>query len=271
MATYVVGDIQGCFKTFKALLFHISFNPKKDRLWLVGDLVNRGPHSLETLRFAAHQKKLISVLGNHDLYCLARFFGLLKPEELDTLKPLLEAPDCKKLMGWLLKRPLMHEEKNFILVHAGLHPSWSLKEARGYARALEKILKSKKAPEFLEMIYAKRIDSPQKIKDSKDELNFALGVFTRMRIVSKKGELHFKYKGPPDEAPQHFKPWFEITKRKIIGKTIMFGHWAHLGHMKRKNLVSLDTACVWGVKLTAYRLEDEKVFQVNYCDGEYAN
>ncbi|OGQ07555.1 MAG: bis(5'-nucleosyl)-tetraphosphatase (symmetrical) [Deltaproteobacteria bacterium RIFCSPLOWO2_12_FULL_40_28] len=266
MATYVVGDIQGCFKTFKKLLSHVSFNPKKDRLWLVGDLVNRGPHSLEVLRFAAHQKKLVSVIGNHDLYCLARYFGLLKPEELDTLGPLLKANN-RTLINWLRTRPLMHEEKGFILVHAGLHPSWSLADARKYARVLEKILRSKKAPEFLEMVYSKRIDAPQKIKNSNDELNFALGVFTRMRVINKKGQLHFKYKGPPDEAPAPFKPWFEIAKRKTAHQTILFGHWAHLGHIKRKYLVSLDTACVWGVKLTAYRLEDGKVFQVHYCDG----
>jgi bis(5'-nucleosyl)-tetraphosphatase (symmetrical) len=258
VATYAIGDVQGCFATLMRLVERLPFDPERDRLWLAGDLVNRGPRSLDVLRWARAQgEHLTAVLGNHDLHLLARAEGLVPAKDGDTLDAVLAASDCDELLDWLRCRPLCHVEGDRVLVHAGLHPDWTLPAARAAAEQLELVFQGAKG-ERRELLAA--IAS-----GGGDPRAHAARVFTRIRLCTPAGEL-CPGSGPPDEAPAGCVPWFRAPGRRSAGATIVFAHWSALGLLREPTLLGLDTGCVWGRELSCVRLEDRRVFQEPYAD-----
>jgi bis(5'-nucleosyl)-tetraphosphatase (symmetrical) len=259
MPTYAIGDIQGCHRTLTKLLLRIEFDPLKDRLWLVGDLVNRGPRSLETLRWAReHDASITTVLGNHDLHLLACAAGLRKPKQNDTLEPILTAPDAPDLLDWLRRRPFLHCEDGFVMVHAGLLPAWTLADAETHAAALALAFRGPEYPEVLTAVYSKHpLDQAEATPDWRSLAN----VFTRIRMCARDGEPLYEYSGPPDSAPRGHIPWFQFPRRRHDDVTLLFGHWAALGLHLEPGIAALDSACVWGGPMTAVRLPDLAVFQ----------
>lgn len=260
MATWVVGDVQGCFSTFEALLDRLEFRPGRDRLWFVGDLVNRGPDSLGMLRWAyRHRDSLVCVLGNHDLHLLAQREGVIPARPRDTLAPLLAAPDAGELCDWVAGLPFVHRENGFLLVHAGLLPRWDLPavEAAG-AAAGEGLSRDRRG--FLRALYSLRGDrlAEHDEKSPGDGLGQAVtaaSVFTRIRIVDGEGTPSFDFDGVPEAIPPGHRPWFECLSLPDE-LTVLFGHWAALGLMVSERAVGLDSGCVWKGALTALRLED---------------
>ena len=262
MATYAIGDIQGCHASLMALLERIRFDPKRDRLWLVGDLVNRGPDSLAVLRWAlAHEKRVVCVLGNHDIHLLSRGLAGVENTRRDTLDELLDAPDREALLRWLRHRPLLHREGKWVLVHGGLHPSWSLDEAETHAREVETVLRSKGAAAFLGS-YRESAPHWRPELAGQERLSTLASVFTRLRCMSPGGRFDFQYTGPLDRAHDMRIPWWRLRHQDDGDATILFGHWAAIGFHREPGIVALDSGCVWGGPLTAFRLEDETVFQV---------
>ncbi len=261
MAIYAIGDVQGCFDELKALVEKISFNPKLDHLWFVGDLVNRGPNSLETLRWVKSLgDRAITVLGNHDLHLLAAFAGVKQINSSSSLYPVLQANDVEELIDWLRNRPLMHfdQKLNFAMVHGGIIPQWSIKKALSRAKEVETGLRSKKYKEFLENMYGDKPDQWDKSLNGWDRLRVITNIFTRMRYCNNEGIINFSDKGPPGTQKAGLQPWFEIKKRQSQNTTIIFGHWSTLGHYKGNNVIALDTGCLWGGFLTAVRIDDTK-------------
>ena len=260
MATWVVGDVQGCFSTFEALLDRLEFRPGRDRLWFVGDLVNRGPDSLGMLRWAyRHRDSLVCVLGNHDLHLLAQREGVIPARPRDTLAPLLAAPDAGELCDWVAGLPFVHRENGFLLVHAGLLPRWDLAavEAAG-AAAREALARDRRG--FLRALYSLRGDrlAADDEKSPGADLGRAVAaasVFTRIRIVDGEGTPSFDFDGVPEAIPPGHRPWFECLSLPEE-LTVLFGHWAALGLMVSERAVGLDSGCVWNGSLTALRLED---------------
>lgn len=262
MSTYAIGDIQGCFLTLQKLLERLAFDPGRDRLWLVGDLVNRGPRSLEVLRWAHDLgDRVVAVLGNHDLHLLARAAGVARPRRRDSLEEVLKAPDREALLDWLRQRPLLHREGELSLVHGGLDPSWSLEEAEGLAREAEGALRGPRCREALALIYSGRPERWESSATGAERLQSILHILTRIRVCHPDGRIDFAFKGEPEAAPQGFLPWYEIPGRKSRGATLVFGHWAALGLRLMPDALALDTGCAWGRELTALRLEDRQVFQ----------
>jgi len=261
MAIYAIGDIQGCWKTLQALLKRISFSEDHDQIWLAGDLVNRGPDSLSVLRWAKRLgPKVVAVLGNHDLHLLARSQGLAKAREDDTLKEVLDAPDSDALIQWLRHRPLLHREGKYLMIHAGLLPSWDIKKAQGNARFLEGIIQGEKWLDFLEN-YRKK---PNRILSRDPDIlvgSHLLNVFTRLRVCDAEGNMQLNFKGGLENISEGFFPWFNTPTRKWSEAQVIAGHWAVLGLHKTEHVVTLDTGCVWGRSLSALRLEDGAVFQ----------
>jgi len=272
MSTYAIGDIQGCYTELQQLLQLIHFNPSQDVLWCTGDLVNRGPQSLEVLRYIKKLKeRAIVVLGNHDLHLLAVAYGnteYLKPG--DTLTPILEAPDREELLEWLRRRPFLHHDAalGFTLIHAGLPPQWDLLQARQCAAEVEKALSGQKCREYLANLYG---NEPKKWSEKLtgwDKLRFITNCFTRLRYCNAKGKLTMKKKGAPSfYLNDEDKPWFWWPHRASRNQPIIFGHWATLGYYAENGVYALDTGCVWGGALTALRLEDKQVFSLP-CAGE---
>ncbi len=262
MATYAIGDVQGCFRTFERLLRRVAFDPTRDRLWLAGDLVNRGPRSLEVLRWLVeHDAVVTAVLGNHDLYLLARHARILGARRRDTLGPVLKAPDAGRLVDWVRHRPLLHREGSFLMVHAGLLPRWTVEEAEERARAIETELRGENFVRLLGDV--RRHDNG--LSASHRALRADLAVFTRVRMLRRSGEPEYMYNDRPEVAPPHLRPWFEAPHRR--GETtVIFGHWAALGLRLQAGSVALDTGCAWGNTLSAYRLEDAEVFQEPNAD-----
>ncbi|MGY8870305.1 MAG: symmetrical bis(5'-nucleosyl)-tetraphosphatase [Pseudomonadales bacterium] len=264
MATYAIGDIQGCFDELQNLLNVINFN-NDDTLWLCGDLVNRGPKSLETLRFIKQlDRQAVSVLGNHDLHLLAIHNGAIKKKKSDTLDTILNAPDRDELMNWLQQQPLLHSDTslNFTMVHAGIPPLWSTRKAHRLALEVENILKSSQAKAFFEHMYG---NSPKKWSNQLsgwDRLRLITNYFTRMRFCTSQDELEFASKGGLETHPNGFLPWYKHEYRKAAEQPIVFGHWAALqGKTDTANTYALDTGCIWGEKLTALRLDDLTFFE----------
>jgi len=274
MATYAIGDIQGCFKELQQLLALIQFNPAQDSLWCAGDLVNRGPASLEVLRFFKQLgDKAVVVLGNHDLHLLAEAAGnTAHVHKTDTLAPVLNGPDRNELITWLRHRPFLHYDKalGLTMVHAGLPPQWDLNLAQQCARELETLLQDdQQFPQFMQHFYGK---SPKKWSNKLegwDRARFISSCFTRMRYCNAKGKLDFKRAGSPGMECQDdgFLPWYLHPHRKSHDLKIVFGHWATHGFHAGHNVFALDTGCLWGGSLTALRLEDEAVFSIP-CKGE---
>jgi bis(5'-nucleosyl)-tetraphosphatase (symmetrical) len=261
MATYAIGDVHGCFETLRRLLRRIAFDRRRDRLWLVGDLVNRGPRSLEVLRWAVEQgDRLVVVLGNHDLHLLARAAGVAEVKRRDTLEAVLEAPDRDDLLLWLRNRPLVHREGEHLLVHAGLFPSWSPAGAERLAREVEERLRSDKASRLLAAIDQKTAERWRDDLAGHDRALAALAGFARLRTLDAEARMCPDFSGPPQTAPRGCRPWFSVPDRRSAGVTVLFGHWAALGLRLESGVAALDTGCAWGRELTALRLDDGRVF-----------
>jgi bis(5'-nucleosyl)-tetraphosphatase (symmetrical) len=265
MATYVIGDLQGCYEPLQRLLKKIAFDPKQDHLWFAGDLVNRGPESLECLRFIRHlAHRATVVLGNHDLHLLATYYGAAKNRKNDTLEEVLNAPDCVGLMDWLRHQPLVHYDaaNNWCMTHAGLPPMWSARKARALAQEVESVLRGDCASFFAQM-YGNQPDLWDNGLTGQDRLRVIVNYLTRMRFVDAAGRLDLVTKEGEGSRPNGFVPWFEHPQRKSENTRIVFGHWAALeGKADVANVWALDTGCVWGGKLTALRLEDQRRFSV---------
>jgi len=263
LATYAVGDIQGCGTEFRQLLELIPFDPVADKLWLVGDLVNRGPDSLGVLRqVKSLGDAAITVLGNHDLHLLAIAEGAVKLHRSDTLNDILQAPDRDELLAWLRAQRLLHVEGDWVLVHAGLSPQWSVAKAQELAHEAEAALRGKHYREFLTHMYGNQPNHWDEDLTGYKRLRVITNTFTRMRICTAHGEMEFKFKGEVRDIPQGYLPWFEAPGRASADAVVVCGHWSALGLKVTPNVIALDTGCLWGGPLTAIRLEDRKLFQV---------
>lgn len=267
MSTYVIGDVQGCFDELKQLLTQIEFNPDHDTLWFTGDLINRGPNSLAVLRFVkALGDRHQIVLGNHDLHLLAVAYGAADMNRHDTINDILTAPDKAELIDWLRHCPLLYHDAQtaYVLVHAGLAPAWTIKQAEQLAREVETVLRSSHPSTFLKHMYGNLPDEWRDDLSGVERLRCITNYLTRMRFCYTDGRLDLIYKGEIAGKPKDLIPWFEVKPRANAEAKIIFGHWAALGgEVNMPNLYALDTGCVWGNCLTAMRLEDEKRFRVN--------
>ena len=270
MATYAIGDIQGCYDSLQRLLELCAFDPSRDRLWLVGDLVNRGPRSLETLRFfKSLGPAALTVLGNHDLYLLMVAEGGAKYRgKDDTLDDILEAPDRTDLLDWLRRQPLCHTEGEYCLVHAGLLPQWTAKRARELAREAEKALQGPGFHEFVMNLWGSEPAAWSDDLTGWPRLRVIVNAMTRMRFCTLDGTMEFKVKGKVANAPAGHLPWFDLPGRRSADSVLITGHWSALGLKITPNLLALDSGCLWGGHLTAVRLEDRRVFQVDCSPGE---
>lgn len=268
MATYAVGDLQGCLDPLKCLLERVSFDPAVDRLWLVGDLVNRGPQSLETLRFLyGIRDSLVCVLGNHDLHLLAAWHNIERLKKSDTLREVLESPQAPELLDWLRRQKLLHfdEARGTVLVHAGIPPQWTLAKALGCAAEVEEVLRDdNRIKLYLDGMYGN-----EPVKWSKDlsgvtRLRVITNYFTRMRFCTAEGKLDLKGKEGADTAPPGYKPWFAHKERRSRHVKIIFGHWAALeGRCNAPGVFALDTGCVWGGAMTLMNVD---TLEMHRCD-----
>ena len=259
MTTYAVGDIQGCLKPLKCLLKQVSFDPATDVLWSAGDVVNRGPKSLKTLRFLYKMRdSLVLVLGNHDLHLMAVAAGARAPTRSDTLDKILKAPDRDELITWLHQRPLIHHEHDHTLVHAGIPPQWSITEAIGYAAEVEAVLRSPDCVGFLRQMYGNEPAAWSDDLTGQDRLRIITNYLTRMRYCTHKGKLDLISKGPsPDCGINKVSAWFSHPGRRTADDKILFGHWASLeGKTDTPNAIGLDTGCVWGGAMSLYNLDN---------------
>lgn len=263
MATYAIGDIQGCYYAFQALLARLQFDVAHDELWLVGDLINRGRGSLEVLRWCyAHQENIHVVLGNHDLHTLVVAHGFAKAHKGDTLEALLDAPDRDTLLDWLRHQPLLHNNDAYFMVHAGLLPQWTVHDAIGYAREVETALQGHDYLQFLRHMYGNTPDVWSDTLLGWDRLRVITNAFTRLRLCNQDGVMDFAFKGELANVPDGLVPWFDVDNRRSSTQKIIFGHWSALGLQHRNNVFSIDTGCLWGGKLTALHLETQTIIQV---------
>jgi bis(5'-nucleosyl)-tetraphosphatase (symmetrical) len=261
VATYAVGDVQGCYEPLRRLLDQIGFAQETDRLWFVGDLVNRGPDSLAVLRFVKSLgDRALVVLGNHDLHLLARAEGRPGNARKDNLDDILEAPDRNDLLAWLRYRPLVHHDadKGFTMVHAGFPPQWDLRLALDCARELESVLRGTGYRDFLRAMYGDEPALWSAELTGMDRLRFITNCLTRMRYCDPLGRLDLSAKGHPGTQPAGTMPWFRIPWRATRGERIVFGHWSTLKWLAEDNVWSLDTGCLWGGHLTAVRIRKRR-------------
>ncbi len=264
MATYAIGDLQGCYDELQQLLTKIHYNPSQDQLWFTGDLINRGPKSLDCLRFVAHTPNCRTVLGNHDLHSLVAYYGFTQLHPQDTLASLYQAPDWPWLMEWLIHRPFLiyDQSSQYCLVHAGLLPAWDLTSAIGYAQEAATAL-SQDTQNFLRHLYG---DLPNTWNDQLigyERLRFIVNVFTRMRYCYSPYKLELATKQPPQQVTSNIIPWFKVKGRKTTAQNIVFGHWASLNcQTDTPQVFAIDSGCVWGRSLTALRLDDGQRFSV---------
>lgn len=262
MATYAIGDVQGCYDEMRRLLDAAAFDPRQDRLWLVGDLVNRGAQSLAVLRYVRDLgERAVTVLGNHDLHLLVVAAGVRKPHRGDTLDEILAAPDRDELLAWLRAQRLMHAGSGYAMVHAGLLPQWSIPQALALAREVEAALQGPEHGEFLRQMYG---NEPVQWHDGLrgyDRLRVVVNAMTRLRLCTGDGVMEFTHKTGPQGAPPGYLPWFDVPGRTSRDTPVLFGHWAALGLTLRDDVLGLDSGCVWGRRLTLVRLEDRRVFQ----------
>ncbi len=255
MAIYAIGDIQGCYNELRRLLDTIKFDPAQDQLWLVGDLVNRGPHSLETLRFVkALDKAAVSVLGNHDLHLIATVASLSKAGKKDTLGPILRAADCDELIDWLRKQRMFYHNSHYCMLHAGLPPQWDLDLTKAMAQEVEAVIGGDDYQRFFRSMYGNKPAIWQDDLSKTERLRFAVNCFTRLRYCTIDGELDFHHKGPIGTQPAHLIPWFKVPGRRSLNMSIIFGHWSTLGYYDKENVYAIDTGCLWGGQLTALKL-----------------
>ncbi len=270
MSSYAIGDIQGCFDELQQLLHQIQFDPSKDRIWFTGDLVNRGPRSLDTLRFVKGLgDSAVTVLGNHDLHLLAVWQNKHKHfSSNDSLKAIFEADDCEQLLQWLRHQPLMHydSELDYAMFHAGLPPQWDRDEALARAGEVEEVLRGKSFHEFLGHMYGNKPTHWSENLKGWDRLRFIVNCFTRLRLCDAKGRLEFKHKGELHDAPEGYRPWFELEQRRSATQRLVFGHWSALGLYQQHNVNGIDTGCLWGGSLTALHLETGEAISLE-CEG----
>jgi bis(5'-nucleosyl)-tetraphosphatase (symmetrical) len=262
MATYAVGDVQGCFDELKQLLAKVDFR-NRDRLWFVGDLVNRGPKSLAVLRFVRDLgDRAVVVLGNHDLHLVAQHAGVERPRKDDTFHDVLEAPDRRELVDWLRARPMMHAAGAYAMVHAGLLPQWSIGKALALAQEVQAALAGPGHGEFLKNMYGSKPERWDDALKGWDRLRVIVNAMTRMRFCDREGRMDLQGKGT--EPRKGYLRWYQTRKQEA--HTVVFGHWSQLGLVLEPGLVGLDSGCVWGGALSALRLEDRALYQVE-CKG----
>lgn len=275
MAVYAIGDIQGCFDELQTLLNKLHFDPVRDRLLFAGDLVNRGPKSLKTLRFVKNLgASALTVLGNHDLNLLAIAYGKRRLKPSDTLLEILKAHDRDELLYWLRQQPLMHHDDifNFTLIHAGLPPQWDLADAQRLAGEVETLLRGDGFAEFLTQMYGDQPDTWSESLTGSERYRFITNCFTRMRFCTSQGQIDLKYKGAPGSQPAPLRPWFSIENRRSRNLNIVFGHWSTLGATEATGICCLDSGCVWGGALTAIRLDSDDMTRTSVaCIGEYTS
>lgn len=263
MATYAIGDVQGCYEPLQRLLQHIHFNPNIDRLWFVGDLVNRGPDSLNVLRLIKNLgDRAVAVLGNHDLFLLAVAEGIASPRPEDTLQNILTAPDRDELLVWLRRQRLFHREGSFAMVHAGLLPQWTIDDAAQLAREVETGLQSPSYREILKALHPSKHLQWSTDLTGPARLATIIKVLTRLRACSSDGRMESSFNGPLERIPRGYFPWFKIQNQWSRDTTMVCGHWAALGLHSEEHILAIDSGCVWGRELTAVCLEDQKFFQV---------
>ena len=268
MATYAIGDIQGCYSALMKMLDLIDFDPGCDRLWLVGDIVNRGPQSLETLRFVKQAgDAVITVLGNHDLHLLMVDAGIARCNTGDTIQSILNAPDRDELLHWLRHQRLFYVEGDYAMVHAGLLPDWSVAKAAQLAREVETALRQDDYPYVFAQLYGNEPDYWCDDLTGAERLRVIINAMTRMRVCGLNGRMNFSYKGTLHDIPAGFLPWFEMPQRASRDYKIVCGHWSALGLHVSGSVASLDSGCVWNGWLSAMRLEDKRVFQIR-CDKQ---
>ena len=271
MATYAIGDIQGCYDSLCRLLELCKFDAANDRIWLVGDLVNRGPKSLETLRLIKSLgPAAVTVLGNHDLYLLMVAEGGAKfRAKDDTLQAIFDAPDCGELLDWLRQQPLCHTEGNYCMVHAGLLPQWTATQARALSREVELALQGPNYRQFLKNLWGSEPAGWSESLSGWPRLRVIVNAMTRMRFCTPEGIMEFKAKGKLSNTPAGHIPWFDAPNPRYADSVLVTGHWSALGLKVLPHFLALDSGCLWGGHLTAVRLEDRAVFQVN-CSPEEA-
>lgn len=266
MATYAIGDLQGCHEPLLKLLDYISFDAGRDRLWFVGDLVNRGPDSLAVLRFVKSLGASARVtLGNHDLHLVMQADGYGRASKEDTLGPVLDAPDRDELLSWLREQPLFHAEGDWAMVHAGLLPGWTIAQAQALSDEVSAALT---APNYRDLLANMWGSEPTRWDDALagwDRLRVVVNAMTRMRYVTADGAMEFRAPGnkaPPSQGPAGCLPWFAAPDRRNRDRLIVCGHWSALGYHDGDGILALDTGCLWGGALTAVRLEDRRVFRL---------
>lgn len=266
MATYAIGDIQGCHAELTRLLDYLGFSPSRDRLWLVGDLVNRGPESLAVLRFVKGLgDRAITVLGNHDLHLVMQSAGHGKVSREDTLAEVLAAPDRDELIAWLRGLPLFHRDGEYAMVHAGLLPQWDVALAAQLSDEVGAALTAPNHCDFLAHMWGSEPNAWRDDLAGWDRLRVVVNAMTRMRFCTADGAMEFRApgsKGPPDRGPVGCLPWYAVPGRRSADHQVLCGHWSALGFRREKNLLALDSGCLWGGCLTAVRLEDRRVYQL---------
>ncbi len=259
MATYAIGDIQGCYAEFDALLDKVGFDQRRDALWLLGDLINRGPDSLAVMkRVMALGDRVTTVLGNHDLHFLAIWYGGHPVRASDTFTDLLAAPQAPAIAEWLRQQPFFHHDPNlgYAMVHAGVLPGWTFADAQAASDELMRVLAGPDFETYFRNLYGNRPNKLKRKLTGMDRWRILTNCFTRIRLVDAKGRLNFKHKGTLSEAPPDCRPWYDLAADALDGQRLLFGHWAALdGHTGKDNLIALDTGCVWGRSLTALCLE----------------
>ena len=267
MATYAIGDIQGCFEALELLLERIAFDPERDRLWFVGDIVNRGPDSLASLRFVKSLgEQAVTVLGNHDLHLITVAEGFARIHRGDTFQDILAAPDRDELLQWLRRQKLMHFEAGWAMVHAGLLPQWTVARALELAREVEDVLAGPDYRDLLRSMYGNEPDAWDDRLQGHDRLRVIINAMTRLRLCTNDGRMEFRHKSAPLNLPEGYLPWYAIEHRASAGEPVIFGHWSTLGLYATADIVALDSGCLWGNALSALRLEDREIIQVS-CAG----
>lgn len=266
MATYAIGDVQGCARTLQRLLDQLKPDLSVDRLWVAGDLVNRGPRSLEALRLVkSFGSAATVVLGNHDLHLIGVASSWRKPRPSDTFADVLKASDREELLDWLRTRPLVHRQGRFLMLHAGVLPFWSADQIESLAREAEQAIQGEEADRVFESLKEVPSEWHSEMK-RKARIRSALFAFTRLRICTREGQPRDGFAGPPERAPKGSLPWFNLPGRKSAASTVVCGHWAAAGLRLRPDLIALDSGCVWRKTLSAVRLEDRRVFQQPFAD-----
>ena len=273
MSTYAIGDVQGCYPELRSLLRECGFDARHDRLWFAGDLVNRGPCSLEVLRFVADlDDRAHVVLGNHDLHLVANAHGVRRLRDKDTFQDVLDAADGEALVDWLCGRPIVHHDPElaFVMAHAGIAPAWTIDDAMRLGREFSEALRGADRSRFLSGMYGNKPDRWQDSLAGLDRLRFVTNAFTRMRYCHADGRLDFSETRPPGAQDRSLAPWYTLRDAGADGARIVFGHWATLQIVtalpRTLHVRHVDTGCVWGGSLTALRLEDDREFSVS-CDG----